>query len=487
MLSEQLGRTTIVASDGERDRAPVGIAYCHNVMPAKEGMDSVGYRKAVDPAVGLGAERKFVDVRVVFGSDRNRLYLGWDDLGNVFSLLTGATDWIAIPPTVPPTGGAGFNPNSVTVATVNGVSYIMYSGIAAFTYNEGLNALEEAVLAGLAIADVLGLVASSGYLIAYTDEAIAWSSTIDPVDFVPSQVTGAGGGNIAGIAGAVLFSVPSPTGVLIYTAANVIGATFTGNSSYPFKFREVSNSKGGVSLSRVAYEANSRVQYAYTKAGIQAINSQEATTILPEVTDFLAGRRFEDFNETTLSYEVTDIDPATTLLKKVKFIASRYLVVSYGITEYTHALVFDTALQRLGKLRITHADVFELVSTQSEIARESLAFTLDSGEVQVVDFSTQAASSGLLILGKVQFSSTRMTKLLGVEVENVETAATLDLYSQVSINGKTFATVQGTVREDVSNMREYAFTAVGKNHSIVFKGKFNLVTALTRFTLAGRR
>ena len=87
------------------------------------------------------------------------------------------------------------------------------------------------------------------------------------------------------------------------------------------------------------------------------------------------------------------------MLKKVKLVASRYLVISYGVFEFTHAIIYDLALKRLGKVKITHADVFEYVGEQTEASKESIAFLLGTGEVKTLDFSATADASGVLVLG----------------------------------------------------------------------------------------
>jgi hypothetical protein len=486
MLSQLQGRTIIGASVGRapnQDERP-GIAYCHNIMPSLEGLNSVAYLPVISP-MNPAAVAPFSDVRTAYSTDLARLYLVWDSVGSVFALLAGSTTWVAIPATSPATGGSGFNPDTVTIGTVNGVSYIFYSGIGAFSYNAGTNTLDAVTLTGLAIGSVLGIVESAGYLVSYTDLALAWSSTIDPTDFIPSSVTGAGGGNLAGIAGKIQFIISNTLGLLVFTKANTLAGTFTGNVQFPWKFRPVPDSSGGISLDLVAYEAMGDRQFIFSKAGLQSITSQRAEIMLPEITDFLSGKRFEDFNEVTKLYEVTDI--TTTMKKKLKFIAARYLVISYGMTSFTHALVIDTALNRIGKLKVEHTDCFEYVDAQIEIAKESMAFLLADGSVSVLDFSAAADSSGVLIMGKLQSSYTRRMNLLGVEVENAAETDVLTVTDQASLDGKNFTNVEGFLAYSNEDVREYVFRSDAKNHSLVFIGKLNAVTLMVRYTATSKR
>ncbi len=489
MLSEQQTRTVM---GQERGKAPsdndrIGIAYCHNVMPSKRGLNSISFLPVISALPSLPFGAAFSDTRVIFGSERSRVDLAWDTQGNIYALLEGSTAWISLPATIPNTLSPTFTTESVTIGTVNGVSHIFYSTIGSFTYNETTNQLDAETLTGLNISTILGVVASSGYLVAYTENAIAWSSTIDPTDFIPSAVTGSGGGNVAGTKGKILFIVANTLGLVVYTGANTLAGTYTGNVQFPFKFREVENSEGGISLDRTAYEANSSSQFVYSKAGLQTLNSRAAETILPEVTDFLAGRKFEDFDEVTKLYQITDLTPAQTMLKKIKFIASRYLVISYGITSFTHALVFDTSLKRLGKLKIAHVDCFEYIGAQTEISKETIAFLLPTGEVKILDFSSPAVSTGVLILGKLQFSRTRLITLLGVEVEGSSGKLDVTISTQASLDGKTFTNVEGTVAASEANYVETVFKNTAKNHSIVLIGNFDAVTGLVRYTIAGKR
>lgn len=484
LLSEQQGRTVMGAIQEEvyaKNNKP-GLYYCHNVMPTQRGLDSVSYKQII-PALTSGT---LVDVRVAYSSTRTRVHLGWNSTGEVYALAPDASVWLKLP-AVAPTSPT-FSISDVTIGKVNGVSYIFYAGSGAYTYNAVTKTLVAVALTGLTTSAVLGVVGSSGYLIAYTASDLAWSSTIDPTDFTPSQVTGAGGGGVAGLGGAILFCTFNSLGILIYTDTNVVAGTYTGNAQYPFKFRPVDNSKGGISLDLTASEANTTSQFVYSKAGMQSITSQTASIILPEVTDFLAGKKFEDFDATTELLTTTNL--TATMKKKVKFIASRYLIISYGISSFTHAIVYDAALERLGKLKVTHTDVFEYVgdlASQVEVTKESIAFLSSTGAVSVLDFSTSAVSEGVALLGKLQLTKTRTATLLGVAIDNIAEGAALEVTDLYSLDGKNTAKKVGSLSYSEGLLREYVFRITGENHTLQLLGQFNLVSIIITYILNGRR
>lgn len=486
MLSEQQERTIIGGSEKARagNTGRPALYYAHNVMPTLKGLDSVGFEEVV-PAV-IPATTTLSDARIVYSSSRVRLYMAWDSEGRAYDLEEGETTWTQLADTTPSTFDTSFDINNVTLGRVNGITYIWYKGVGCFIYDSTLHQLTSVTLGGISIADTLGITASSGYLVAYTSSATAWSSTIDPTDFVPSTLTGAGGGNVAGIGGDIKYAVPNTLGILYYSDTNVIAATYSGNVQYPFKYRPVDNSAGGISLDLIAYEANSAAQFAFTKAGLQSITSQKAINILPEVTDFLAGERFEDFDEATKLLTVTELSSA--MKKKIKFVAQRYLVVSYGIDAFTHAIVYDTALERLGKLKVTHVDCLEYIGAQVEIAKQSLAFLAKDGTMRWVNFARNDVSTGVAIFGKFQYTRNRTITLQGVEIETIKTGASLEVTDLVSYDGKTTPDqVVGTLKESAAGVRKYHFLSSASNHSLLLIGQFQLTTLFILYTLHGRR
>ena len=489
MLSEQQSMTVIseIGKAPAADQTP-GIAYCHNVMPSKYGMDSIGFDDRVPPTEDKGVNTSMEDTRVIFGTSGNRIYMTWTSIGRVFVLLPGSTTWLKIDTTNPNTLNSKFTIDQVTIGTVNGLSYIYYKKIGCFVYDETTNKLTPVLLVGIDLTAALGVIASSGYLLVYTSLAIAWSSTLVATDFVPSQVTGAGGANVSNLEGEILFGVSNNLGVILYTSANAVAGTYTGNIRFPFKFREIGDSKGGLTLDKVAYEANSVDHFVFSKGGLQIINSRVAQNILPEVTDFLSGGRVEDYDVVSDEFSIAEVPTSTPMLKKIKYIASRYLVISYGIDTFTHALIYDTALNKLGKIKIPHRDVFEYIGDQVEVSRESIAFMDSEGGVKTLNFNTDNVGEGVILLGKVQTSRTRLTTLLGVEIQNVnDRAASIPtVSSRYFLNSLGTQKVDGFLAEGSEEMQVYNFLVTAKYHSLLFIGDFNLNSAVVNYTIAGR-
>lgn len=483
LLSSDKGRSVLVSSfknspSGEKVNTPQ-ITYMHNVMPVAEGLVSVGYEEVV-PAATIRVSNLFTDIRLIFSDLGNRVYLGITSDGHGYSLDYNTTDWEYN------ASATALATDLITVGTVKGQSYIYVTSLGCWEYLDATHIYSPVVLTGVPISNVIGCCASYGYLILFNKNQIAWSSTIDPTDFTPSTVTGAGFASVSDLEGDIQFAVPNSLGILIYTAANVVAGTYTGNKQYPFKVKSVDNSKGALGLDYVAYEANAADHFAYTKGGLQTVNSRSATNFLPQFTDFLAGKRLEDFDEALLTFSTTVLTSA--MKKKVKLIASRYLIISYGITEFTHALVYDITLKRAGKLKITHVDVFEYLGTgQVEVSKESIGFLLKDGSIKIMKSSVPTASrTGVLMLGKYQYTRDRHLVLQQVLAEEVESTDSFIFRDLVAVDGKN-ATVVTATETVGTGYRKYNMKSSGQNHSLLFVGKFKLNTVTMLFSLGGRR
>lgn len=495
-ISEWFGRSVIVQAndqnfnrqvtsdqDLDKDRGIPQVYYCHNIMPSAEGLQSVGY---LNPVVGsYVGMNNIITLRAVDGST---VLFARDSSNNSYVCAFGSSTWTSIT-SAPGTSGVPY-----TTATINGQTYIMYANVGLYTYTAG--ALVHVGFTGLVENTVLGITSSFGYMIAYTTTSIAWSSTLvdpvvtDPIDFTPSQLTGAGGGAVQAIKGKITLCLSHFLGFIIYTNINAIAAVYSGNVNYPFNFREIVGSGGLAGSNLIDYDPNSGNHYAYTTSGIQLVSVSATQTVMPEATDFLAGKYFEDFNESTLAFTSTIL--TSPMKKNLTIIADRYMVLSYGVNSLTHALVYDVTMKRYGKLKVNHNDCFEYrvaVPETIDNPRDSIAFMQDSGSIVVVDFNYgSSVGDGVLILGKYQFVRESLLQLQEVNLENIRAGNSFNCYDMTTLDGKTLQTpVAGYLSANSGSYRKYSFHLTGINHSLLLIGNFFLDSIELAFNIHGKR
>ena len=497
--ADQTHVPTIQSSkDMDKDTGIPQLMYCHNVMPTGDGYISVDYNQEAS-AVLTSVEffSQIVSLREIaegtLGGSYNRIaYLGITLTGHLYYHMAPMTSWTRLPDIAEVTSAA-----YLTVAHVGGVSYLYIDGVGCYQFNFSTKNLETVTLNGLDVEDILGIFASQGYLCAYTADAIAWSSTIDVTDFEPSLSTGAGGGKVEQARGKIIAVESNITGFIVYTVANAVVAVYSGNDRYPFNFREISNSGGIAHPFLVSRGANSGVHFAYTTGGLQQVSPVEAKAIFPEVTDFLSSKFMDDFDPTTNTLNRTTLT-STAILKQVNLIADRYVVISYGAASFTHALVYDMALERFGKLKISHMQAFEWFHNKTadfDLAKTSLGFLTLGGAIVTVNFShtvgsyvSQTDNQATAILGKYQLVRSRLATLHAVEVESVRDGDSFSCSILPTLDGKTFlAPIVGTLNNMTSLVKKYWFRYTGVNHSILLKGRFTLSSLILHMSIHGRR
>lgn len=511
LLSELSGRTVInpqtdntyqrfMSSDGQSpvDTGVPSIFYCHNVMPSTYGWQSVTYNQAYNPPSeisGLDFERTelIYGGQVVAGGGvvgtGVKTYISITGIGanKVWVIASAFATWAAVAnaPVIPANC-------VISVATINGVSYIYFSNVGCYIWDNNTNSLIARPLAGLVASEIIGIVAANGYLNAFTAKSVAWSSTVNVEDFVPSDTSGAGGGQVQEARGDIVTAVATSLGYILYTKENAVSVIYSGNSSFPWNFKAIPASGGISSVDVVSQQQAAGYQQVYSTNGIQQVAHQRCNTVVPNITDFIAGNTFEDFDSVTNSFTTTKFD--WSMRKKLAVVADRYVVISYGMTptdDLTHAIVLDLAQTRMGKLKITHTSCFELRSLNSqvtELPRDSLAFLQKNGTVKVVDFSLmQAAEDAVLIMGKFQYVRQKLLELNFLEVENVEVGDDFTALAMPSLNGKSFSpAVSGYLLETSENYRKFSWDgALGVNVSWLFKGTFNINSTIGWFSLVG--
>lgn len=501
LLSELHGQTVIVrnqdqnyvpyVAEKESLDTSMGIPqiyYCHNVVPTDHGYKSVGYHEYTAAQFPTATEfQQAVSIRDGVG---NYALLTVTALGNVYVMPTGASTWTApnTPPT--PTAIAG---KRISVAFVSGITYIYFDGVGCYFYNWATNSMVAVTLNGVVASEIIGIVGNSGYLIVYTKDSLAWSSTIDPTDFVPSISTGAGGGQVESARGSIITVESVYGGMIVFTARNAVAAMYSNNARYPYNFVEITGCGGLVDASYVSYNANSGALNAYTTSGFQTVTLKKATSIFPEITDFISGSLLEDFDELTNTLYTIDTTGAE-LEKRIAVIADRYIIFSYGRSKLTHAIFIDSALKQVGRLKIEHTDCFEFqqyAGSVVEVPKKSVAFLGAGGSIHILDFDINSPNSnGVMILGKYQYVRSNTMTMHGVEFDNVNTGDSFELFLLPSLDGKVWNTpVSGYLMPVTagSKLRDYRFRNTAKSHSLLFKGAFNAVSLVLTFTTEGSR
>lgn len=496
LLSELHGRTVIVGTHDQNttpganlnpaaDVGEIGIPqiyYAHNVLPTPQGYKSVGYLQFAN-ATGISYD--FVSAHTLRDALGNSGTLGVTAAGQLYILRFGTVDWVAL---ATPPGLAGAR---VTTALIHNVTYIYFATKGCYVFDFPTLTMVPVVLTGTSAVAVIGIIGSNGYMVVYDAlNNIAWSSVLTPTDFTPSLITGAGGGTVEGAAGITISAVSIYGGFILFTTTNAVACIFQANSRYPFAFQPVSGVGGLSTAANASYQAvDSEHAYIYTTSGLQAITLRAATFLLPEATEFLSGSKFEDFDEVTNTLSTLTLN--TVLKKQMAFIADRYVVISYGVTDLTHAIVIDIVLKRIGKLKTTHIAIFEFQlydQTVYETPKKSIGVLKNDGTVLLVDTNIQAAASnGVMILGKYQYVRARRITMESVEMENTVVPGETSCYLLPTYDGKTFLpAVQGYSLGQAGLAQKWNYHITGYNHSILFKGRFNAVSGIISFQVAGK-
>lgn len=475
---QNFSRQLVAAEDQDKDIGIPQLYYCHNVMPHANGWQAIGFTNIlpVVPAVS-----NFLNIFLIRDGSEHKIFVGVTSTGEMY-----VSDGTGAPWVYKQTVAAG---KLVTIAYVAGITYIYVANTGCYKYDFGTAAFAAVTLTGLTAANITGITYSAGYLIAYTTSTVAWSSTIDPTDFVPSLVSGAGGGAVESARGAINYCVPHTLGFIVGTADNCIAALYQNNTRYPFQFREIVNSGGMTSLDLVTWDANTSGLYAYTTSGMQLISTSQTQTVFPEITDFISGRYFEDFDDGTDTFSSTILSAA--MQKKIVVLADRYLVISYGVSELTHALIYDLISKRYGKLKFTHVQAFTYHIASAgilETPKQSLAFMKNDGSVYTIDFSIGSTSlNGTMILGKYQYVRARMMQLDQIFIESVRPTQTFTLGVLSALDGKNNTLTTPTLTYSSGLAREYSTRAIGLNHSLLFKGGFVIDSLVLQFNIHGKR
>lgn len=488
------------------------IIYAENVLPFAKGIFSVGFAQQ---AAAASPAYEYFDQAIVLrdASENLNLMVPAGGQNYIYHHDTGLWDTHST---------FAFAHDLVTWANVNGRTFVCYEKEKILEYDPNTNTFSNVAItypSGFSIANVRGIGGAQNYLLFFTDIEIYWSSALDITNFADLD-HGAGNQTPTDLKGKITCILPLPGGFIAYTARNAVGATFTNVAASPFAFKEVDNSGGVPSRERVASDANESGHYAWTSNGLQKLTLKRADPFAPDVTDFLVGNIWEQWNSTTKEVEQSEIGSAFSV--KMNYVAGRYVVISYGQERngFNAALVFDVALGRWGKLLIDHCDVFmypyptmdgdffydDLVGTYNSLGentyndldvvrlqvttpKQGIAFLTRTGEIYILtlDF-TQSTNSGVAIFG--HFQETRNNKITAqwIETEGLKDSGTPTVSLLVSNDGtdRTYA-VTIPLTSSTAKFKQYNCRNTGENFDIAIEGSFVLTGLLMGVTRHGAR
>lgn len=433
---------------GESSNAEFGqpqLVYCENVLPHSKGIFSVSYGTQV-PAVSPATTVFDQAIQLRDAAENQFLFAPAGGANYVFDPVVGT--WASVSP-------FAFTNTLVTRAYVNGRSFVCYEKTKIIEYNAGTGLFTTLALtfpAGLTIADIRGIGGASNYLLIFTDITVYWCTPLNLLDFATTD-QGAGQQTPIDIKGQITSLLPCSGGFIIYSARNAVGATFTNNGNSPFVFKEVSNCGGVPSWEQVTANADDGAHYIWGTNGLQKVNLSKAESVSPAATDFLAGNQTETWD--SLLKQVVLNTAGSTISVKLAYLVGRYLAISYGQAgrnQFAACLMYDTVLERWGKLVIEHCDVFMYPyptfassyfysqlpgfyvdlgdATYADLdssrltptpAKRGIAFLKTTGQVDLVntDFA-QVGSAGVAVFGRIQSVRQRALTALNVELDSVK-------------------------------------------------------------------
>lgn len=560
------------------------IYYAENVLPTKEGISSLISKQnsgGTDGAAGADEEYIFDEfgnklmVRVVLVSRGGTKY---DKYIYVYDISSWWGAWrIKADITLATAADVDAEKSKhISSAYIQGKSYVFAEGEGLYVYDADTGAFAKAVMGGLEESTLRGIVGASGYIIAYSKTAVAWSTTLQlfpddvqrsydyvlgdvvrkastpsavvqykcttagttnssavvysetvgdvvtdgtaqftcedlTIDFEPSLVTGAGGGEVDELDGHIITAYPGLTGFILYSTNNMVAAVYTNNAQYPFTFRAIANSAGITKPSDVTDSAAVGTHYALTKNGLMQVATTGAKLIEPAVTDWLNSTQ-----RLRIDYS-SGLPIVQSLLYKfsrLAFVKNRYLCISRGTSykNYEECLIWDTALQRYGQITIPHALVTSIsfvgAETDSSGYAAPLTFVTESNAVTFVKaaggINPEGYSniSGTIVLGRYRYVREQLMTLLGVTLGQCDmlgsswptihawytTNRAMDqrISPPLTINPE-FAAASGGNMYPQGYRRNWFARLTADEISLVVRGAFMLNTVELEFNSGGHR
>jgi len=540
------GRTVIVPGpdnnfdrrvDPQGEQTDAGIPqalYLENVMPTANGYQSIGFIKPTAPMTvpaGVGnCIGKVVELKVKLIALPGPYIIGpveyiidvpmyiWTS-----GAITGGINGAGVIGIV----GAGFSSylNTFSVAVVRGVCYLycsngqIYTVAATSSNNVTLTNVTASVtpLGFFTTEDIISICSSNNYLLCHNTLTTYWSSTTTPLDFVSSLVSGAGSIDPNSSDDAVTYMKEAYNGFYLYALNNIIYAQYTGNARYPWKFTPVKNSTGVLFYPWNIFGAVDTIGHYVIESNnnIRLVQQDNSLPISADISDFLNKTTVQSlFNSSTNTFTETEV---LTEVSTIYVHLNRYLFISINGTnrdgtideKYTHLIVYDIQLKRVGKIKLDHSFIFTIAKAvnffSAVVTEESIGFVnKQTNEIRVLNFdvynsrplsvnATYEEMQGVLVLGKFQHVRSRFLSLEEIEFEgpqnkSIVTNPNFSCVVLPSLDGRNFsAPVSPYLAYNSGGLIRYNSHVVGQNVSVAAKGAFSLNTLQLKYTIAGNR
>lgn len=492
------------------------LIFCENVMPSINGYQSVGF---LVPIQGTA----FTDFDMAFylrdATENGTLFVPGESGGTMkrYTYDQSSNTWSTSNKAVP--AGA-----KCTVCNVKSRTFVHAEFDDEFWEWTGVWGV--VVFAGITATNIKGLVSANAYNILYDYNTIYWSSTVDPTDFLPSLITGAGSSRVLAIKGRIVFCEAIEDGFIIYATKNTVIAKYSQNARFPWNFKEIKNSAGLVSQEHASSGGDNNNNYVWTAQGLMSYGPIRADQVFPIVSEFIGEREIEVYNKATKNIDTVTLTDQPVV--KVDFLANRYLVISYGQTSLmSHALIYDSALKRWGKIRVDHVDAFEfsgnpgvpgnvasltwaqLSGTWAQqnvtwfeygaiisggaasigVPYRALGFLGKDGQVKVVSFEyADTTDVSVMYLGKLQFLRNNLWTIQDIEAERMQSESQTKLAILTTLDGTNFLpAVYPFKKLNAGTLQKWECRLTGRNHTLRFEGNFHLYSIVASGKEAGQR
>lgn len=512
LLSGLMGTGVYIKGLDKEIKPPLAY-WLENTMPVKNGLASARYTEVIPGSAMPTLESNYARTNIHLAYNLqgeityllecvNRLYL-YKPRKNVWEVIASVSDAAL----------------EFSVFFLKGTTYFFHRDLGLKRFGLSFNIIEDVNITALTDFDpgaggnVKSMTSVLSYLVGITDSEVYWSDPIDETQFDPTTPTSlAGSSKVLALKGQAKLVLPITDGFIIYTNSNAIAASYTRNPNNPFSFSEVPNSSGVFNQFHVTYKNSIPVHYVWSDTGLLQLTSQSAIPVFPEVTDFLGSDTMERYNEVTNEIDVTT---GVSLSSKLTYINSRFLAVSYGLESeiYEVILIYDSTLQRWGKLNVRHKAIFNFVPpdlsggmlyldaydisfadyanmkftdvspriSEATYTAGSFAVLAEDNSIKRVEWLDNIErGQGRVIFGNITLTRNRITEINELELTGVFDPATVKLEIRSLVyNPKWKTTIY------VPNYNWFVGASSGKVHEIKLSGGFLLSSIVNKLAHNG--